>query len=826
MRDESIAKDMASLMREVVSVTGAPEETRRALREKIDEVCGDKKSREQTKRIDEFSFKTPRQTLEGWKGLLKQKGIEPVKDMHFKVEYGVNYINTNAKSYTQKEEEEAWKEVDKRKEEWDAREEARAAENETYEAKEMSLDEQRRILEGVKRRIRIENRKARVEPATWEIVQRTQNNDSAYEDKELRFKEKDERFKREETRDTDWYQNIQNIAELGAQLGYTEKHYKNVLSRFISWFNPELTIVTENLTANETARFLLRLHTPDTEEEKLDKQIGRLTRKAGTTLRPVMAYLYEIVNAKYKGCTPLEKETEIRKEMMRGLVKFTRGDLQIQLVQCIEVARKKKEKLDWKLLLEKAIEGEMLQGMPQVDIKYQNTDANEAALQKLYNVSTGIDIRPGMKPKYEPGKGDRPRIEEEETERDLSDYLGDYPSTRELTEELRRNTERKQREQRKERKQTEQESGEEGDYETGNESETDTGRTDNIKTLREEKDKERKKLEEMIKNSEYMKLRQSERNKNKIERLGVNTTVTDNTGKDKERGRQDNRNSDIRRNERDNRRDKTNSRDRNSDRNKINGRDRTNSLTRNYRRDNSREWRRNSRSNDRNERRNNNGDRAQSRDRGRNWSNNRDRNNYRDSSRDRQRNPRDDRGRSRERKQDRSIKTNYASADRNRFRSNSRTREERERSDSRNRREYGITRRDYENDKGLRFGENYDMKTKNRKCSKCGSWFHHPWECKKYERYSREECMICNKKLHHWEIDCMGGFRDPDKPYPRGKVIRAYSRERTPDRNNRAENRENRSRQNSRSGERERSASRDNNNGQRRFVKDTYKKGN
>ncbi len=144
-------------------------------------------------------------------------------------------------------------------------------------------------------------------------------------------------------------------------------------------------------------------------------------------------------------------------------------------------------------------------------------------------------------------------------------------------------------------------------------------------------------------------------------------------------------------------------------------------------------------------------------------------------------------------------------------------------------RDYGIIRRDYENDKGLRFGENYDMKTKNRKCSKCGSWFHHPWECKKYERYSREECTICNKKLHHWEIDCMGGFRDPDRPYPRGKVIRSYSRERTPDRNNRAENRENRSRQNSRSGgrERERSASRDSNSGKSKFVRDSFqKKGN
>jgi hypothetical protein len=34
------------------------------------------------------------------------------------------------------------------------------------------------------------------------------------------------------------------------------------------------------------------------------------------------------MNAKYKNSTPAEKETEIRKEMIRGLVKFTREDLQ------------------------------------------------------------------------------------------------------------------------------------------------------------------------------------------------------------------------------------------------------------------------------------------------------------------------------------------------------------------------------------------------------------------------------------------------------------------------------------------------------------------
>jgi hypothetical protein len=58
---------------------------------------------------------------------------------------------------------------------------------------------------------------------------------------------------------------MKNLAELGTQLGYTEKHYKNVLSRIISWFNPELSVVTDALSA--TARFLMRLHMPDTEEE-------------------------------------------------------------------------------------------------------------------------------------------------------------------------------------------------------------------------------------------------------------------------------------------------------------------------------------------------------------------------------------------------------------------------------------------------------------------------------------------------------------------------------------------------------------------------------
>jgi hypothetical protein len=83
-----------------------------------------------------------------------------------------------------------------------------------------------------------------------------------------------------------------------------------------------------------------------------------------------MAFFYEIVKAKCRNMLLLVQETEIRKEMVSGLVKFTRGNLQVQIVQTIEYARKKREKLEWRVLLERAIEAELQQGMPQTDILY------------------------------------------------------------------------------------------------------------------------------------------------------------------------------------------------------------------------------------------------------------------------------------------------------------------------------------------------------------------------------------------------------------------------------------------------------------------------
>ncbi len=114
-------------------------------------------------------------------------------------------------------------------------------------------------------------------------------------------------------------------------------------------------------------------------------------------------------------------------------------------MQIIEYARKTKQKLDWRFLLKRAIEAETLQGTMQIDIRYKNEDANKAAPQKLYSVSMGITSKPQARQGFEPGRGDKPRIEDDsETEEpkkdtiDFSEYFGEYPLMQELTEELRK----------------------------------------------------------------------------------------------------------------------------------------------------------------------------------------------------------------------------------------------------------------------------------------------------------------------------------------------------------------------------------------------------
>jgi hypothetical protein len=425
MKEETTSKQLTELMKEIVQTITAPEDTRKRLREKIEDVCGNQREKEHSRKVEEFAFNVPTKSIEEWTEELRSNGIEPVKDVHFKTEHGINYVNVARKSWTVNEDAEAWKAVDVARDEFDRKEERRLnslREGEEKVRREISRDDLAILFDETKRKVRKRNRDAKLVQPKWLVAERTQNNDAQFEDKELRFKERNEKSSKDDIRDTDWFQNIMNIAKLGEQLGYTERHYKNVLGRFISWFNPELTIVTDPLHATDVARFLMRLNMPDTEEERLDKQLNRLTRKAGTSLRPVMAYLYEIVSAKYMDLPQNEKDTEIRKEMVRGLVRFTRGELQVQIVQAIEFARKKKDKIDWRVLLEKSIEAELVQGMPQVSIKFMDEDIDNAATHKLYNVCSGAASSPRFEPRAIPGKEEsrkpnRQKINTDETKK-------------------------------------------------------------------------------------------------------------------------------------------------------------------------------------------------------------------------------------------------------------------------------------------------------------------------------------------------------------------------------------------------------------------------
>jgi hypothetical protein len=172
-----------------------------------------------------------------------------------------------------------------------------------------------------------------------------------------------------------------------------------VLGRFISWFSPELCIVTENLTADEIAIFLMKLNLPDTQKERLKKQLDKLTRKTDQPLRHVMAYLLEIGKMMYNGKSEAERKYEIRTMMLTGLIRFTVNPLREEIDKAIRYAKETDYDLDWKVVQEKAIEKEILYGTPQIELKFR-AEAREAVFD--YNVNTKLKDRPDSLSKYRP----------------------------------------------------------------------------------------------------------------------------------------------------------------------------------------------------------------------------------------------------------------------------------------------------------------------------------------------------------------------------------------------------------------------------------------
>jgi len=378
---EDTEADTAILLKQIVNAGIGSADTKQTLRKRIDEIFGRPDSRENLERIERFKFEIPPLTLEAHIRAVKLLGADPVRDVHYKIENGVSYANSNEHSWSVNEEDEGWKAVDIWRDD-------KIAEGKQSEVTDANLG---LVFADAKRKARADNRKAQTEAPTWSVLARTQTNDYDYEDSELRFKEiTDERDKSSECRDTDWNQNLTNIKRLGEQLGYTEVHYKHVLSRFISWFAPDLSVVTERLTADETARFLLRLNRPETELEKIEKQKAKLSRKPGQSLRPVMTFLQELAKEIHRKESEPERSKSIRHMMLLGLIRFTHGRLQEEIVSAIEYCKKEEKEISWENLMERSIQKESFYGAPMTELRFENKDKQGILYQSLYNVNTQL----------------------------------------------------------------------------------------------------------------------------------------------------------------------------------------------------------------------------------------------------------------------------------------------------------------------------------------------------------------------------------------------------------------------------------------------------
>ena len=90
------------------------------------------------------------------------------------------------------------------------------------------------------------NLKAKKEKPVWVVLKRSALGDTKVEDTCLRFSK---RPSRNDDGTLDWFKSIKALAATGQELGYTQKHYKATLDRWVSFFSPNLRSLTEKMEA-------------------------------------------------------------------------------------------------------------------------------------------------------------------------------------------------------------------------------------------------------------------------------------------------------------------------------------------------------------------------------------------------------------------------------------------------------------------------------------------------------------------------------------------------------------------------------------------------
>jgi hypothetical protein len=324
-------------------------------------------------RLARIEFSIPSQSLEDWFDELIEERITPRKNIHYMDDNGILSKNVNKDSFT--------------KDDQEAGQVAKDALATT--SPESSRERLEAEFERAARNARIDNEEARKEPKIWELLKRRLPNDMKQEDAEIRYIDQQQKT-------PDWYKTVKNIRRLGESLGYDTHHYKNVLQRFVSYFNPSLSVVTEKQHPNETAKFLARLTIPESDYDRLTKLLDKLERKRGESLQAVMSHLLAIVNSMYHDTEEPEMTHNINRLMIKGLLAFTVGKTNQDLTTAIEHCKRQKKVVNWERLLEKATLAERIYGAPTQELTFLEDDDTPAL---LYNVNPLVTTRIASKPR-------------------------------------------------------------------------------------------------------------------------------------------------------------------------------------------------------------------------------------------------------------------------------------------------------------------------------------------------------------------------------------------------------------------------------------------
>ena len=197
------------------------------------------------------------------------------------------------------------------------------------------------------------NNRLRTQPPQWIKIQRSLPNDTRREDTQITFIDNNRNL-------PDWFSIIHKIKAMGEELGYNLQHYKNVLDRFVGYFNPELKATTDDLQALDLAKFLLKIAMPAPKFDRLHQNIQKLSRQPHENIRNVAAKLHGMVSAFYSNKPEAEREPLINRLMIQGLTHFTTGTTNAKLISALEFAQINNETPNWNSLLDSVANSEQI----------------------------------------------------------------------------------------------------------------------------------------------------------------------------------------------------------------------------------------------------------------------------------------------------------------------------------------------------------------------------------------------------------------------------------------------------------------------------------